>query len=201
MPASLKNASPLGNIRASFVGICVCVPTTACTLPSRCHAIDTFSEVVSAWKSRNIASQTGFILSTISDAAAKGQFAFIFIRVCPKSENIPSFSPFFSSIKYVRPGLLEGRFAGRHTLSSESISPSKQRWSQIWSPRVMASMLALKSSSAIFFVMPLPPAAFSALAIAKSIPNASRMRGKFSDNILLPGLPTISPMKKILISQ
>ena len=29
MPASDRNASPCGNIRASFVGICVCVPTIA----------------------------------------------------------------------------------------------------------------------------------------------------------------------------
>ena len=201
IPASLKNASPLGNMRASFVGMCVWVPTTACALPSRCHAIETFSEVVSAWKSRNTASHSGLILSIISPAAANGQLAFIFMSVCPSSENTPSFIPSFSRMRYVRPGLLDGRFAGRQTFSSAPISPSKHRWSQMWSPRVMASTPQRKSSSAMFFVSPFPPAAFSALAITKSVPRLSRMRGRLSARILLPGLPTMSPTKKILIAR
>lgn len=199
MPASDRNASPLGKMRASFVGMCVCVPTTACALPSRCHAMETFSEVVSAWKSRNTASQSGATLSYMRAAAANGQSDFIFIRVCPSRLNTPSFIPFFSTTTKSRPGLLCGTFAGRHSLSIEAISPSKQRWSQIWSPSVITSIPARYSSSAMFFVMPLPPAEFSPLAITKSTPSLSLIEGRFSVRIFLPGLPTMSPMKKTRI--
>jgi len=37
MPTSHINAVPFGNTRASAVGTCVCVPSTAVTRPSRCQ--------------------------------------------------------------------------------------------------------------------------------------------------------------------
>ena len=51
MPTSVRYAVPFGRIRSSAVCTCVCVPTTAVTLPSRCQPIATFSDVASAWKS------------------------------------------------------------------------------------------------------------------------------------------------------
>jgi hypothetical protein len=51
MPTSVRYAVPFGSTRSSAVCTCVCVPTTAVTVPSRCQPIATFSEVASAWKS------------------------------------------------------------------------------------------------------------------------------------------------------
>ena len=48
IPTSVMYAVPPGSTRASAVGTCVCVPTTAVTRPSRCQPIATFSEVASA---------------------------------------------------------------------------------------------------------------------------------------------------------
>jgi hypothetical protein len=47
IPASVTAAVPLGVTRASFVWMCVCVPITAVTFPSRSAAIATFSLVAS----------------------------------------------------------------------------------------------------------------------------------------------------------
>src|ERR671937_1825608 len=52
MPMSLTNAVPFASTRASAVGTCVCVPTTAENFPSRNNPIATFSLVASACQSR-----------------------------------------------------------------------------------------------------------------------------------------------------
>ena len=51
MPRSLTYAVPRGRIRASAVGTCVWVPTTALTWPSRWRPNAVFSLVTSQWKS------------------------------------------------------------------------------------------------------------------------------------------------------
>ena len=48
IPTSVRYAVPFGRMRSSAVCTCVCVPTTAVTLPSRCQPIAIFSEVASA---------------------------------------------------------------------------------------------------------------------------------------------------------
>src|SRR5215213_6334844 len=68
MPTSVMYAVPPGSTRASAVGTCVWVPTTAVTRPSRCQPIATFSLVASAWKS----TRTWSTLSRSSRSAASG---------------------------------------------------------------------------------------------------------------------------------
>ena len=54
MPTSVWYAVPFGSKRSSAVGMCVWVPKTAVTLPSKCQPMATFSLVASAWKSTKI---------------------------------------------------------------------------------------------------------------------------------------------------
>ena len=53
MPTSVTYAVPPGRIRASAVGMCVWVPTTALARPFRYQPIAVFSEVASACMSQN----------------------------------------------------------------------------------------------------------------------------------------------------
>src|SRR5512133_2403707 len=56
------------------------------------------------------------------------------------------------------------------------------------------------SSSTISLVTPNPDAAFSQLAITKSIRFSSTIAGRSSRMALRPGLPTISPIKSIFMA-
>jgi len=61
------------------------------------------------------------------------------------------------------------------------------------------SIPQLKSSFAFFIVSPKPWLAFSPLAITQSTLYCNLILSKFSLIIFLPGRPTISPMKAIVI--
>src|SRR5258708_33609177 len=73
------------------------------------------------------------------------------------------------------------------------------RLSQTWLPVVSTSHPRAKRSSAIAGVRPNPPAAFSALAMSKSILCVSTTCARWSRTILRPGLPKMSPIKSICI--
>src|SRR5258708_26967467 len=71
------------------------------------------------------------------------------------------------------------------------------RLSQTWLPVVSTSQPRAKRSSAMAGVSPNPPAAFSALAMSRSILCVSTTCARWSRTILRPGLPKISPIKSI----
>ena len=68
----------------------------------------------------------------------------------------------------------------------------------MWFPEVMPSTPRARNSSRIFPVMPLPAAAFSQLIITKSNPcHSSRRAGRAFARAVLPGLPSMSPTKRM----
>src|SRR5512133_1987115 len=70
--------------------------------------------------------------------------------------------------------------------------------SEIWLPLVMQCTPMSNSSLAVSSVRPNPPAAFSPLAITRSTAYRSTRRSSSLDSAWRPGLPIISPMKRIL---
>ncbi len=74
MPASHRNAVPPGKICSSAVCVCVCVPTTALTWPSRNRPMAIFSLVVSAWTSTKITGVSSRNRATSASTARNGIF-------------------------------------------------------------------------------------------------------------------------------
>src|SRR5438105_2887517 len=70
------------------------------------------------------------------------------------------------------------------------------RFSHTWLPDVMMSTPALNRSSAVCGVSPLPPAAFSPLAITRSIARSRRISGSRPLTVRRPSLPTTSPIMR-----
>src|SRR5690349_6436733 len=73
------------------------------------------------------------------------------------------------------------------------------RWRYVWLPSVRTSAPALKSSSAYFGVMPIPPAAFSPLTTTKSAPSSSRRLPSMVRAARRPAEPTTSPTNRIVV--
>src|SRR3990172_7419406 len=73
-------------------------------------------------------------------------------------------------------------------------------WSQTWFPDEITSTPESSSSCAVRTVRPRPPAAFSPLATTTSISSSRRRSGRSAATAFLPGLPTMSPMKRTRIS-
>src|SRR5450631_1962686 len=70
--------------------------------------------------------------------------------------------------------------------------------SQMWLPLVMQSTPMSNSSLTVSVVSPNPPEAFSPLAITRSTQCRSTSRSSSRESAWRPGLPIISPMKRIL---
>src|SRR5919198_3618971 len=67
----------------------------------------------------------------------------------------------------------------------------------MWSPSVTRSTPASRSRLYSRAVSPEPPAAFSALAITTSTPSCATSAGSAFRTKLTPGVPTMSPMKRM----
>src|SRR5579872_4731560 len=98
-----------------------------------------------------------------------------------------------------RPGTPGGYFSGRMMRDSSGSSSNASRWSHTWLPVVSPAMPMPNISSAVSRVMPAPPAMFSPLAITTSGAWSSRSRGRRRRTALRPGLPTMSPIKRMRI--
>src|SRR6267378_7236274 len=194
IPASATSAVPCGRIRASAVGTCVWVPSTAENRPSRCHPIASFSLVASACQSRMRT------FGARSPSSARSALTAWNGSSCSAMKTRPiaftTSAPFW--MIHPLPGFPGGRFSGRTQNSSVSISLRKARWSQTWFPLVMTSAPASWISRAISPVSPAPPAAFSPLTITRSTFRSRLIAGTSAATAWRPGFPTTSPTKRIL---
>src|SRR5438105_323609 len=194
MPASATRAVPCGRIRASAVGTCVWLPSTAENRPSRCQPIASFSLVASACQS-SIRTRGARLPSSARSVstARKGSS-------CSAMKTRPRAFTTSAPLRMIQPvpGLPGGRFSGRMQKSSASISLRKVRWSQTWFPLVITSAPASRISRAISPVSPAPPAAFSPFTITRSTFRSRRIAGTSIATAWRPGFPTTSPTKRIL---
>ena len=200
MPTSHMKAVCPRSTATSAVATCVCVPSTAVTRPARCQPSACFSDVASAWISTRAPSYWPVSFFSSASAHRKGHSAFSPMKVRPSTVNTSRRNPFFSTMRCSRPGFTVGRLAGRHTRSRATISVSKPFWSHTWSPSVRASTPPSSSVWAMLAVMPEPAAAFSPLAMTKSIPRSALSFATSAPTISRPGLPTMSPMKRNFMS-
>ena len=92
MPTSVMKPLPFGRMRSSAVGMCVWVPKTHETLPSRNQPIATFSLVASACMSTMMTGVTIFRRATSRSAARNGQSSGS-MKTRPMTLSTPTFSP------------------------------------------------------------------------------------------------------------
>ena len=92
MPTSVRYAVPFGRMRSSAVCTCVCVPTTAVTLPSRCQPIAIFSDVASAWKSTKTMRARCFTFSISFSTPANGS-SMLSMNTRPIALTTPTLTP------------------------------------------------------------------------------------------------------------
>ena len=85
MPTSEMQAVPPSRMRASAVGMCVCVPKTTLTRPSRCQPMAIFSLEASAWKSTTRTLTSAGISASTWSIAAQGE-SFCPMYICPRTQ-------------------------------------------------------------------------------------------------------------------
>ena len=112
----------LGRTRASAVGTCVCVPTTAATLPSRYQPSATFSLVASACMSTSTTSAPATSRSASSMASSAG--AACFMKRFPERLTTPSVAPSRSTRRC--PGRA-GRRGSSPAAGSRAAAPDRAR--------------------------------------------------------------------------
>src|ERR1043166_1789909 len=192
IPASHRNAVPLGRMRSSAVCTCVCVPTRADTRPSRCQPSATFSAVVSAWKSTKMTLACLPSVSSTASAVRNGQSA-SFMNTRPSRFTTPTCVPLAAlNTRKPRPGVPSGRFAGRTSRGSSARYSIESFLSHRWLPPVSTSQPASNSSRATSRVTPKPAAEFSQLQMIKCSSWRRFRSGNSARSTSRPGEPITS---------
>src|ERR1043166_6071720 len=192
IPASHRNAVPLGRMRSSAVCTCVCVPTMAETRPSRCQPRATFSAVVSAWKSTKMTLACLPSVSSTASAVRNGQSA-SFMNTRPSRFTTPTCVPLAAlNTRKPRPGVPSGSFAGRTSRGSSARYSIESFLSHRWLPPVSTSQPASNSSRATSRVTPKPAAEFSQLQMIKCRSWRRFRSGNSARSTSRPGEPITS---------